>query len=77
MIFDTVRSSASSIDIGHAAGSARSAQARRTHDNLQPDWSILRETDFSGVLSEWFSVAKAARTTQLPIDLDRALAFAG
>ena len=77
MIFDTTRSSANAVEMAHVADPAGSPHGHRTFDSQQPDWSVVRETDFSGVLSEWSSAAKSARTTRLSADLDRALAYAG
>ena len=47
----------------------------------QPDWTVLRELDFSDALVDWFGPTRTGRgepSTRLAgLDLDRALAFAG
>ena len=47
----------------------------------QPDWTVLRELDFSDALADWLGPTRAGRSepsTRLAgLDLDRALAFAG
>jgi hypothetical protein len=74
----------------------RAAMAARTHTNHktittarttthasqpQPDWTVLRELDFSDALTDWFGPSRTVRSEPSPritgLDLDRALAFAG
>ena len=60
---------------------ARTALWRRDVAPREPDWSLLREADFSGMLVEWPGAATAhgrrRRDSAPALDLDRALAFAG
>ena len=56
-------------------------QVRRAADHQEPDWSLLREADFSGALADWFSVTADHRRDDVSrggaVDLERALAYAG
>ena len=56
-------------------------QARRASEFHEPDWSLLREADFSGTLVDWFGVTANRRSDDVrchaALDLERALAYAG
>ena len=57
------------------------SQSQRTHQPVAtPNWSLLREADFSGTLATWHSepVRLTPQPNTLPgLDLDRILAYAG
>ena len=60
---------------------AATPHARRTTGYQEPDWSLLREADFSGTLADWFGVTTNHRSDDVrchaALDLERALAYAG
>ena len=56
-------------------------QVRRTAGHQEPDWSLLREADFSGTLTDWFGVTTNHRSDDVSrgvaLELERVLAYAG
>ena len=80
-MYSTFNSPAISIQRLPALNVASTPQVRRDIGAQEPDWSLVREADFSGTLTDWFGVTTNHRRDDasrgVALDLERALAYAG
>ena len=80
-MYSTFKSPVISTQRLPALNVASTPQAQRATGYQEPDWSLLREADFSGTLAEWFGVTTNHRSDDVSrctaVDLERALAYAG
>ncbi|MBP8293095.1 MAG: hypothetical protein KAX65_09995 [Caldilineaceae bacterium] len=80
-MYKSFSSPASSAKTRSAHDVPSTAPAWRAARFQEPDWSVLREADFSGTLVEWSGTIVARLGDDMSqgaaLDLERALAFAG